>query len=273
MARPTKNGLDYFPLNCVLNDKFDLIEAEFGLIGFAIIIKLLQKIYRDQGYYCEWNDDVALLFAKKNELSLDNLSDIVNSALNRGIFDSTLYQNFNILTSKGIQKRYIEATQRRKSVLMKREYYLLKSDLVNDNDDNNLINVIINSKKANNNPQSKVKESKVNKSKVNKSKIKESRVEESNNSYRSTLSPYGKFKNVLLSENELYKLKEEYPNEYDAKIDRLSIYMESSGATYKNHFAKLIEWLEADSKKTVDNFSNSSYDISELEKIDFLDDY
>ena len=145
---------------------------------------------------------------------------------------------------------------------------MLKSDLVNDNADNNLINVNTNSKKANNNPQSKVKESK-----VNKSKIKESRVEESNNSCRSTLSPYGKFKNVLLSENELYKLKEEYPNEYDAKIDRLSIYMESSGATYKNHFAKLIEWLEADSKKTVDNFSNTSYDISELEKIDFLDDY
>ena len=40
-----KSGIDYFPLDVTLNDKFELIEAEFGLIGFAVVIKLLQKIY------------------------------------------------------------------------------------------------------------------------------------------------------------------------------------------------------------------------------------
>ena len=66
MARPIKVGLDYFPLDCVLDDKIELIEAEFGLSGFAIIIKLYQKIYAEQGYYCNFSSEVALLFARKN---------------------------------------------------------------------------------------------------------------------------------------------------------------------------------------------------------------
>ena len=59
-----KNGLPYFPLNVVLDTKFELIEAEFGLNGFGVVVKLYQKIY-GQGYYIEWTDEVALLFAKK----------------------------------------------------------------------------------------------------------------------------------------------------------------------------------------------------------------
>ena len=60
-----KSGLEYFPLDVVLDDKFELIEAEFGLTGFAVIVKLFQKIYGGQGYYCEWTNEVALLFAKR----------------------------------------------------------------------------------------------------------------------------------------------------------------------------------------------------------------
>ena len=56
-----KAGIDYFPLNCRLDEKFELIEAEYGLKGFAVIVKLLQRIYGEHGYYCEWNDDIALL--------------------------------------------------------------------------------------------------------------------------------------------------------------------------------------------------------------------
>ena len=43
------NGINYFPLNVHLDDKFELIEAEFGLKGFAIVVKLFQKIYGQQG--------------------------------------------------------------------------------------------------------------------------------------------------------------------------------------------------------------------------------
>lgn len=35
VARMTRAGVDYFPLDCVLDDKFQLIEAEYGLKGFG----------------------------------------------------------------------------------------------------------------------------------------------------------------------------------------------------------------------------------------------
>ncbi len=64
MARPLKIGLDYFPLDVSFDDNIELLEAEEGLEGFAILIKLWQKIYSN-GYYIEWNDDCLLLFCKK----------------------------------------------------------------------------------------------------------------------------------------------------------------------------------------------------------------
>ena len=144
------NGINYFPLNVHLDDKFELIEAEFGLKGFAIVVKLFQKIYGQQGYYCEWTEDVALLFGKNVGLGGDAVSEIVRAAIKRGIFDSELYDKYQILTSRGIQERYFEAVSRRKEVEVRNE------------------NVNISSKNVNISEQKKVEES----------KVKEKRVEE-----------------------------------------------------------------------------------------------
>lgn len=167
MARPLKEGVDYFPLDVHLDDKFELIEAEFGLKGFAVVVKLLQKIYGGQGYYCEWTNDVALMFGKKLGFAPgDNaVSEIVRASINRGIFDSGLYEKYQVLTSKGIQQRYLEAVNRRKEVEIKRQYLLLNvSDLPN--------NVHINGIDVNPNPENvdSNSQSKVNKSKSDKKK-------------------------------------------------------------------------------------------------------
>ena len=44
-GRPLKNGVDYFPLDVVMDDKIELIESIHGIKGFGIIIKIFQKIY------------------------------------------------------------------------------------------------------------------------------------------------------------------------------------------------------------------------------------
>jgi len=66
MARPNKEGMDYFPFNVDFfeDDKLQLIEAEFGEKGLIITIKLLCKIYKENGYYYQWGDDQCLLFSK-----------------------------------------------------------------------------------------------------------------------------------------------------------------------------------------------------------------
>lgn len=126
-----KSGLDYFPLDVHLDEKFELIEADFGLKGFAVIVKLFQKIYGQRGYYCEWTEEIATLFARNchysddTERSINAVSEIVRAAIKRGIFDKGLYEKYGILTSAGIQKRYLEACARRKEVEVESAYLLL----------------------------------------------------------------------------------------------------------------------------------------------------
>ena len=114
MARDTKISLDYFPLCCVLDDKFELIEAEFGLKGFAIVVKLLQRIYGTFGYYCEWNKDGELLFSRKCGEGCNVVVEVVNRCFDRGLFDRSLHKKYQILTSHGIQQQYLKSSDRRK---------------------------------------------------------------------------------------------------------------------------------------------------------------
>lgn len=165
------NGINYFPLNVHLDDKFELIEAEFGLKGFAIVVKLFQKIYGQQGYYCEWTEDVALLFGKNVGLGGDAVSEIVRAAIKRGIFDSELYDKYQILTSRGIQERYFEAVSRRKEVEVRKEYLLIKVDQIYKNVRILNENVNISSKNVNISEQKKVEESKVKEKKVEEKKL------------------------------------------------------------------------------------------------------
>ena len=53
---------------------------------------------------------------------------------------------------------------------------------------------------------------------------------------------YGEYDNVLLSDEELDKLKRDFPTDYQERIDRLSEYVASTGKTYKNYLATIRAW-------------------------------
>ena len=57
---------------------------------------------------------------------------------------------------------------------------------------------------------------------------------------------YGLYNNVLLTDEDMDKLKEEFPTDYQERIDRLSEYIESKGAKYKNHLATIRAWSRRD---------------------------
>ena len=156
-----KSGIDYFPLDVNMDEKVELIEAEFGLTGFAILVKLLQRIYGGEGWYVEWTNEVALLFAKIVGAGGSVVSEIVEALIKRGIFDKTLYDKYHILTSAGIQRRYFEAVSRRKNVKVKAEYLLVNATDFLSNVDILSENVCTNKKNADILKQSKVEKSKV----------------------------------------------------------------------------------------------------------------
>lgn len=161
-----KAGIDFFPLDVHLDDKWKLIEAQFGLRGFAIVVKLFQRIYGEQGYYCEWKEDIALLFGLSTGIENGNVvSDIINASIKRGIFDCKMFEKYGILTSTGIQKRYFDAAKRRKEITIVKEYTLF--DVTVYLKDVNIIwkNVNTNGKNVYISQQSKEEKSKVKKSK------------------------------------------------------------------------------------------------------------
>ncbi|MDD3185985.1 MAG: DUF4373 domain-containing protein [Anaerostipes sp.] len=161
-----KIGLEYFSLDCVMDDKIRLVEAKYGIKGFALVVKLYQKIYGGCGYYCEFNDDIILLFASDNRVNRNLVSDLTKECISRGIFDSELYSKYRILTSKGIQKRYLRGCERRKKVKMENAYLLLSEPELPDNVYISDKNGYINGKNAYISKQSKVEESRVKESKV-----------------------------------------------------------------------------------------------------------
>ncbi len=128
-GRGNKVGLDYFELDCHMDEKIKLIQAEYGLKGFAIVVKLYQHIYGgDHGYYCEWDNDRLLLFMSANGLigeSKNLINEIVQACIRREIFSNKLFREYGILTSSGVQKQYLKAIAKREVIELKKEYLLI----------------------------------------------------------------------------------------------------------------------------------------------------
>ena len=164
MARPAKEGLDYFPLDVGIfeDEKIEAIAGEFGIKGELAVIKLLCAIYK-KGYFILWDDlSQATLLKRLPGVSKEMLNQIVNRLVLWGFFDKELFDSVKVLTSENIQATFFEATKRRKTP--KPTKYIVN---VNNNSQSETVNADINA-------QSKVKESKVNKSKVNKKETESS---------------------------------------------------------------------------------------------------
>lgn len=166
-----KEGIPSFLLDCRTNDNISEIEAEYGVKGFAVVVRLWQKIYCEKGYYCEWVERSPLLFLSNwfggnSGVTVNLIVDIVNRCLDNGIFDAGMYEKYSILTSARIQKQYFDVVKRREEILVKKEYLLISVDKIKGIVYENFNSVCRNEKNVYRSDTSKVKESKVKESKV-----------------------------------------------------------------------------------------------------------
>jgi len=111
MARPINNGLEYFPLDTDFFDdpKLMHVEEECGMDGSYIALRLYCWIYRD-GYFMPWDEDVAVIFARRIGLGIGTtkVNEVVEILVKREVFNSGLYTKYKILTSRGIQNRWLK---------------------------------------------------------------------------------------------------------------------------------------------------------------------
>ena len=160
-GRPTKQGIDFFPMDVgfFTDVKIRKISRACGSQSTSILICLLCNIYKDEGYYILWDKDLPFVIADTVGVSEGAVKEVLIKSLQVGFFDQELYEKYKILTSSGIQKRFLLATYQRKETTIIPEYLI--------NCANNSINCTNNSINHSDNEQSK---SKV---KVNRKKRKE----------------------------------------------------------------------------------------------------
>lgn len=196
MARPTEQGVKYFPYDVgLLSDrKFRKPRQKYGYLAPMVYLILLELIYADKGYYLDYSEKDGVILDILDRLSgryqpdEQTLESVIDDLVANRLFSPDHYR-LSVLTSKRIQVTYYKMTVERKDVdidpsiwvltpkemircsarhpLLKALGITVPSEV---NQPNNPVNRPNNPVNRPNNPQSKVEESKGKESKVEESK-------------------------------------------------------------------------------------------------------
>jgi len=127
MARISKEGIDYFPMDgdFLNNRKIRRLIREHGPEAIAVILAVLAVTYNGKGYYMEWNEDVCFDLSEQTNTKTKTVQAIIVSAMHQQLFDTEMFKKQGIITSERIQKQYLQCTLKRKNVVLKEEYKLV----------------------------------------------------------------------------------------------------------------------------------------------------
>ena len=255
MARPLKVGIDYFPTDVDIDqdDKVVMVKNKYGLMGMGTVTMLLARIYKT-GYYYNWTEREQELFAGHYGSEVNVINNVVNECIKWGFFDKGMFDNHHVLTSMGIQKRYLLAVGRRKDAHINEDYWLLGKQV---NENVNSVNVRNNSINVNDNI---VNASKSTQSKVNRNKTKVKEIKKEYIDY------------VFLTETE-YKKLTELLGEYERESYFLRFASWISGKSEKERksrsaYLTILNWNRDEVKKS--NGSSVTARIGQSSRMDDL---
>lgn len=197
MARPRKDGLDYFPLdvNFLSDLKIKKIIRAYGAQAVAVVMSVLTTIYRDNGYFATYDDDLIFIIADELKLEDSYVKNVIEKLIEVDFLNKEQREKNNILTSIGIQERYLKACERRVKTTLNATYSLLNDSStelpqteITDKEGlciQKPLSTVVNDSKS---TQSKVNKNKVNKNKINNNLLtsseKNSDVQELVNMYQ-----------------------------------------------------------------------------------------
>ena len=132
MARPKKEGMDYFPhdTDAVNDEKLEALRYLYGNDGYAFYFILLERIYRTNDFELDVSDaETIQILAKKVGVTEELFNQMLQTALKRGCFDKTIYEDRRALTSNGIKNRASVVVEKRVKM---REKYQKDKDIISD---------------------------------------------------------------------------------------------------------------------------------------------
>lgn len=132
MARPPKIGADYFPLDAdIFQDrKIMVLRNSLGFPAISVYLALLCNIYKEHGYFMQYDECDGSLIAEwiGGGCTAEFVDEVVICCFKSKLFDENLYNKYHILTSKGVQSRFLRICEYRKTVLLCSEYVLVDTN-------------------------------------------------------------------------------------------------------------------------------------------------
>ncbi|VDG31463.1 hypothetical protein [Lactobacillus plantarum subsp. plantarum] [Lactiplantibacillus mudanjiangensis] len=248
MARPIKNGINYFNLDVTFfsDMKIRKIRNACGNQSIAILIYLLCTIYEDKGYYMRWDEDIRFLVADDLGAKESAVQDVVDKAKTVGFFDDEIFKQYQVLTSKRIQENYKLAAKQKKDGSIDPKYRLPKVSTID-----NEVSMNGNSVSNNGNPVStpesthiKTEQSKTDNNKQNQTKVSDPRDRILQEFTEKIWAIYPKKRDFQKSYDAYYRAKSEGVglDEIVAKINEYKAWLTLNG-TGEYYTKNLENWL------------------------------
>lgn len=212
-GRNPKNNADYFPHeNGMRNDKkIKAVRARFGLDGYAIYNMLLESLAEADLICIEWSEIEIEMFSGDFGVESGKLKEMVSYFCSVNLFK--IANGYLFCTQ--LDKRLGPVFSKRKSSL----------------DNLRSLNSISAS-------EIQISEKEI---ELPSRGSKEKKRKEKENIENEIL--IGEFLNVKISEKEIEKLKSNFGEEKTKeKIEKLSMYLASTGKKYKSHYATILNW-------------------------------
>ncbi len=145
-GRLPKQRIDYFSLDVdyYADPKFVRLRTELGIKGEICAIRVLCAIYRE-GYFIQCSDNFLYMIADDTKLTYQFIKEVVTGMVRCGLFDKAIFDKYEVLTSVGIQRRWLHAKARSKKMDTS-QYWLLNESVCK-----NSINAYINEEIEDNN--------------------------------------------------------------------------------------------------------------------------
>jgi uncharacterized phage protein (TIGR02220 family) len=126
MARPYKNGLDYFPMSVHEDSDMQvaLLVARYGTDGLALLHRLYQKIH-GKWYFLKYDEDKITVIADRLNLDSKRAMEIVEFMVSKDFFNEYLFRKHSILTNEEIQYDWLRGIEKRARINIVQEYWLI----------------------------------------------------------------------------------------------------------------------------------------------------
>lgn len=138
MGRKYKPGIGFYRMDAghITNKKVRFIRNDLGNDAYYIWSSIIDYAYYEYGYFLDLNnledmDQFAINFCDE---PMEKINRVISACVHRKLFDSDIFQNYNILTSEMMQDVYVYATANRRGkgtiFYISRELFLLEEQLL-----------------------------------------------------------------------------------------------------------------------------------------------